>query len=213
MKIRLDFVTNSSSSSFVVRIGVRLNDDKVVKYEAFSEDDGGGCDSGELKLNRNLLETAAASKSVDDLLEVLEKAVTYCVLDWETDREISKVFDPKDFELYKGLRKKSYTREDYFEAAFGFAESNDNLSDGRSVPFSKGIVIFDKELRKRAKNLDDIKSVIVESERTASGEYIDSDNFPGLDWDENGMSATCISASEMDLETQEIKTETHSSWD
>ena len=213
MKVRYDFITNSSSSSFVVRIGVRLNDDIVVKYEAFAEDDGGGVDYGEIRVDHDLFKRASEAKAVGELIEILENVVSYNYADEDAFVTTDHRFDPKDFELYKGLRKKSYTREDYFEAAFGFAESNDNLSDGRSVPFSKGIVIFDKELRKRAKNLDDIKSVIVESERTASGEYIDSDYFPGLDWDESGMSATCISVSEMDLETQEIKTETHSSWD
>ena len=212
MKIRFDFVTNSSSSSYIVRIGVRLNSGKVLKYEAFSEDDGGGCDSGDLRVNRNLLAKAAASKSIDELFDVLEKAVTYRVHDWDNDCEISKVFDPKDFELYKGIKKKSYTKEDYLETEFGFKKTNDDLSDGRSVPYSKGIVIFDKELRKNAKSLDDIKSVIVESVHTASGEYIEGSDFPGLNWDESGMEAERVSIKEMDLKTQEIKEESSSKW-
>ena len=30
---------NSSSSSFIVRVGIRLKDGRELKYEAFSEDD------------------------------------------------------------------------------------------------------------------------------------------------------------------------------
>ena len=212
MKIRFDFVTNSSSSSYIVRIGVRLNSGKVLRYEAFSEDDGGGCDCGDLRVNRNLLAKAAASKSIDELFDVLENAVTYCVHDWDTDCEISKVFDPKDFELYADIKSKSYTKDDYMEADCGFYETDDDLEDGRSVPFSKSIVIFDKAVRKKAKSLDDIKSVIVESVHTASGEYIEGSEFPGLDWDESGMEAERISIKEMDLKTQEIKEESSSKW-
>lgn len=212
MKIRFDFVTNSSSSSYIIRVGVRLNNGKVVKYEAFSEDDGGGCDSGDLKVDRNLLAKAANSKSVDELFGLLEKAVTYRVYDWDADCEVSKVFDSKDFELYADIKKRSYTKDDYMKTDCGFYETDDDLDDGRSVPFSKSIVIFDKAVRKKVKGLDDIKSVIVESVHTASGENIDSSSFPGLDWDESGMEAEYVSIKEIDLKTQKIKEESSTKW-
>lgn len=213
MKIRTNFVTNSSSSSFIVNVGVRLKDGKVIKYEAFAEDDGGGVDYGEIMVDGNIFNRVAEADSLNDLITILEQSVSYNYADEDEFVTSDHRFDPKDFELYKGIRKKSYTRDDYYEAEFGFKETNDDLDDGRSVPFSKGIVIFDKEIRKKASDLDDIQSVIVESTCTASGEFFERDKFPGLDWDESGNEAVCVSTREMDLKTQEIKKETKSKWD
>lgn len=212
MKIRFDFVTNSSSSSFVVRIGVRLNNGKVVKYEAFAEDDGGGVDYGEVMVDHDLFRRVAEADSIDSLIKILENAVSYNYAEDDDCTVRAHKFDPKDFKLYERIKKKSYTRDDYLDAEFGFGKSDDDIRDGRSVLFSKGIVIFDKEIREKAKDLDDIKSVIVESERTASGEYIESSFFPGLDWSENGLFAECVSVSEMDLKTKEISEKTSSKW-
>ena len=215
MKYRFDFVTNSSSSSFVVRVGVRLKDGKELKYEAFSEDNGGGSDVGDIIVDRDLLDKAAEVETLNELITVLENAVTYSLLEDldepPYEQQVSKVFDPKDFELYKGIRKKAYTRDDYWRAEFECDET-DNLDDGRSVPFSKGIVIFDKAIRKKAKDLDEIESVIVESELLASGENIDGYYFSDLDRSESRNFAKYISVREMDMGTHEISETTSAEW-
>ena len=65
MKIRFDYVTNSSSSSFVVTVGLKLKDGKVLQYEAFAQDDGGGCDYGEVRVDRNLFSRISRADSVE----------------------------------------------------------------------------------------------------------------------------------------------------
>ena len=214
MKVRCAFVTNSSSSSFIVRVGVRLNNGKELKYEAFSKDDGGGCDLGDLEVDRDLFDKAADAESLDELIAVLENAVAYSV---EEDldeppyqRQACYTFDPKDFELYADIKDKSYTRDEYVEGCF--YEGTDDEDDGRSVPYSKGVVIFYKEIRKKVKDLEDVKSIIVENVHTAFGECIDGDDFSGLDWDESSTAAESRSIKEMDLTTKEIKEESSTEW-
>ncbi len=217
MKYRFDFVTNSSSSSFIVRVGVRLKDGEELKYEAFSEDDGGGCDLGDLEVDRNLFDKAADTENLDELIAVLESAVAYCFEEYfdepPYERQVSKVFDPKDLELYADVQDQTYTREEYMEAADGFDyEGDDDPNDGRSVPYAKGIAIFDKEIKEQAKDKDDIKSIIVEGVHTATGEFIDETYFSELDREGEGDYAEASSTTEMDLRTREISKTESTKW-
>ena len=71
MKIRTDFVTNSSSSSFVVEIKVKTTDGREF-IQAVDPDDGGG--NGNVEVNCTAEEILAAS-SVEELANILSGGI------------------------------------------------------------------------------------------------------------------------------------------
>ena len=147
MKIRLDFVTNSSSSSFTVHLTVE--DDKGFEY-CLDEDLPIGFDSGcnsysaEFKAN---LQDAIQYKSVRSLAVWLAKSVQgeYDDCEWD-ESEIDDFFANNEFE----------EDEPYEELAY----SNDKL-------------FFVLSMIRNLDNVQQIKKIRVEREYSAWGEFLD----------------------------------------
>ena len=76
MKFRSDFVTNSSSSSYSVTVGLVLKDGTNINYEfAAPQDDAGDC--GNVDLNMRSIGRMNTAKTIEQLISMLQKAVEY----------------------------------------------------------------------------------------------------------------------------------------
>lgn len=151
MKIRTDFVTNSSSSSFVVDISVMLKDDDGYFYEEVGVDGEGNPTVGEIFLYASPRELGTC-KTVRKMIDLLKASVK----DNQFEETPKKLFDANDPEVRKILsgehvknaetdsERKFFEREkEAHEEAQGFIEELENIKDMDEI---KSITISGEEI-------------------------------------------------------------------
>ncbi len=153
MKIRTDFVTNSSSSSFNVTVKVQTKKGEEISYQLYPMDTDNE-DIGPVESNYNTMSLLKKVSSIDELCEILENAA-------------------ENFTDSEGYQSVAELIETITEEEKNDWEGYYSFEDWEN--FQKGVIEdkkeFSKKLKKKCSSLDDIEKVSIIGGHTNTGEY------------------------------------------
>ena len=192
MKFRSDFVTNSSSSSFIVSISIETKDGNLICFDG----NGGTPESGRIDFfEYDAIITASPKKMCKaETVEELIKILTDGVLDG--DEYIEEEERVKIFEKSMPVEVYDYSDDNFFE-------------DPDSTMRTVDAYDFIKEIREKIKNVSDIKRITVTGEEENYVHYRQSYTYDnetgeytgvvdGSEFEKDGASGGCIMMPDLD---------------
>lgn len=153
MKIRTDFVTNSSSSSFNVTVKVQTKKGEEISYQLYPMDTDNE-DIGPVSENYKTMSLLKKVSSVDELCEILENAAENYFDDegYQSVAEFIKTITDEEKEDWDGY----YSFEDWEKFQNSVIEEKKEFSE---------------KIKKSCSSIDDIEKISIIGGHTNTGEY------------------------------------------
>ncbi len=151
MKVRTDFVTNSSSSSFTIQIELELTDGNVLQFKNQSNcgESFGPFSTVKAKLSPKIMGEAS---SLDELISLLQKGVIGTVYAAYDEDEDDEDWDEDDWEEGEEIEVEVFSKESESSSAKAFISNIEKLS---SMDAIKRIRVFESEFMGGMKHLEE----------------------------------------------------------
>lgn len=170
IKIRTDFVTNSSSSSFILTLKFELTNGEVISWEGVSDCGEGSYDYGQLSTRKSPKELGSCD-SIESLIEMVKGSVGEGILDY--GEGFAPIFSD-DSPIIESLKKLTSMDDIAKITIEGYEDTFRDYDDGPEA--FDDTVTYD--MKTKTQTAIGIGSSCIESE--GRGGALDFEHFPAM---------------------------------